>query len=1014
MFEEQNSILTKEQYAKLGFDLASAQSMDNNPNVNPLLGTSTYKSENGVSIRYNGEVEYGWSNPQVLSVMLSSPYWDELDYGLDMSAAGATKISVSSSVGEGSGTQSSVDFGVTVAAEGEVTAAGNGIVYGGGLEISSQKITEHTTEKTKEVAVELSCGANIDNAVVYVVPMATYKYEVTSNGVTDNTYVQVPLSAIFKVVSLDKYNSVAREVNMQSSSDDYVMTVIDMDNIYPNYKAGDPSTYFSKKEDFPTSFSIKNGEMIAMSGATDIKGNVYKSDVEYAISPASADTGGAITYSGSKSEGSTYSHGISMGGDLSVGLKAGVDVFGVTATTTVKVGVVAQGGRVSSTSTVNAKSISTSVEYIDLPSTATDVYSYDASQIVWVPTQVSGGVTGCPACIVASTVGIDGEYPLYMPDDLHVSSVDDNSVVLSWSNPNFGENPYRYRQPQSYNICMKSSGNVESYSVKKSISADNESVTVRGLESGKTYTFALQSVSQNSKSVIGPSVTITTSDSSLPVVTTQPTDACVELGQDAVFTVDAQPSKYNAKIEYQWQKLENNRYGSSFYDIENEKSNTLTIKVDESNASELNNTYYRCVIKQSDMSSGYNTVSDVVKLSVVYKIDDYDELLKVAQLINSGDCDYSKYDYVLTNDISMGKDKKWITPIGTKDHPFEGSFDGCGHTIDGLYIYDTSKNNEYMGLFGFVKNATIKNLDLTNVSVGCAYAKTAALCGYIENSAIMNCTVSGNVDNAATKSTGGLCADANSSVFIKCINYSNVLSSNEAGGVGGICGSSFGDTTFVDCANIGEVKNDRSNNLTAGIVGGQNPNLKVYDCYNYGKVSSASSSRVNAYPICDTFDTTVVSNSYYLDTSVKKEENGWYVSQSKTEAQFKSGEVAFLLNNEEYLGEQTWYQNIDNNTGITDSYPTFDKNGENAVYRYKYLDENKETAFCYTNRIIGDVDGDLKVTVLDATMIQMHAAKIIELSDLQLIVADTDRDMVVSVFDASRIQTYVARHITEL
>lgn len=53
------------------------------------------------------------------------------------------------------------------------------------------------------------------------------------------------------------------------------------------------------------------------------------------------------------------------------------------------------------------------------------------------------------------------------------------------------------------------------------------------------------------------------------------------------------------------------------------------------------------------------------------------------------------------------KVKSWI-PIGTSKTPFEGIFDGDGHYIAGLFI-KTGSESFCQGLFGFLRNAIIKN-----------------------------------------------------------------------------------------------------------------------------------------------------------------------------------------------------------------------------------------------------------------------------------------------------------------
>ena len=64
--------------------------------------------------------------------------------------------------------------------------------------------------------------------------------------------------------------------------------------------------------------------------------------------------------------------------------------------------------------------------------------------------------------------------------------------------------------------------------------------------------------------------------------------------------------------------------------------------------------------------------------------------------------------------------------------------------------------------------------------------------------------------------------------------------------------------------------------------------------------------------------------------------------------------------------------------------------------------------------MIGDVNGDGNVTVLDATMLQKYLAGLASFSDEQLAVADTNGDGQVTVLDATLIQKYLANLITSL
>ncbi len=56
----------------------------------------------------------------------------------------------------------------------------------------------------------------------------------------------------------------------------------------------------------------------------------------------------------------------------------------------------------------------------------------------------------------------------------------------------------------------------------------------------------------------------------------------------------------------------------------------------------------------------------------------------------------------------------------------------------------------------------------------------------------------------------------------------------------------------------------------------------------------------------------------------------------------------------------------------------------------------------------GDADGDNKISVLDATLIQRHVAKSSTIDDTRITVADVDGDKKITVIDATYIQQYVA------
>lgn len=76
---------------------------------------------------------------------------------------------------------------------------------------------------------------------------------------------------------------------------------------------------------------------------------------------------------------------------------------------------------------------------------------------------------------------------------------------------------------------------------------------------------------------------------------------------------------------------------------------------------------------------------------------------------------------VLTNDINLSDSDigvRRFTPIGNRNNPFMGIFDGCNHKIDGINIlyrhhYGDSAVFD-IGMFGYICNGTIKNVILNS------------------------------------------------------------------------------------------------------------------------------------------------------------------------------------------------------------------------------------------------------------------------------------------------------------
>jgi len=159
---------------------------------------------------------------------------------------------------------------------------------------------------------------------------------------------------------------------------------------------------------------------------------------------------------------------------------------------------------------------------------------------------------------------------------------------------------------------------------------------------------------------------------------------------------------------------------------------------------------------------------------------------------------------------------------GTETHSFNGAvFDGAGHTISGLRIYNDGSYGEFTGLFGHVNGGSlIKNVTLEDCEIECSnasgYNYVGAYAGYIhgntkiENCAVVNCSIT----NCSTGPTGGitgrLCTNPTAE---NCIVDSSIIVGRAASG--GICGISAWGHVYGCIVNAVSV----SGGYVGGVVG---------------------------------------------------------------------------------------------------------------------------------------------------------------------------------------------------
>ena len=328
-------------------------------------------------------------------------------------------------------------------------------------------------------------------------------------------------------------------------------------------------------------------------------------------------------------------------------------------------------------------------------------------------------------------------------------------------------------------------------------------------------------------------------------------------------------------------------------------------------------------------------------------------------------------------------------PIGKNDYGYQywGTFDGNGKTITNLYI-NASQNN--VGLFGYTSEGTIKNLTFEYANVTNTGVFTGILVGYATGDAntskLQNIKISNTCQMKGGKKTGGIAGELSYANAYNCVNYATVQGNNKVGGLFGYCYNeknsittcanhgnvtatskdagglvgNFASGTIQDCANYGDVKGTEH---VAGMAGYVSKG-KIQNVFNYGNISATNSTDAgmafgNSYN-----GTTEGMVAYYSgaklnangqEITIKAFGNGKPSEDNATgftEAQLKSGEVAWLLNGSTSVPAEgstlAWYQKLGENG---DEYPVLKSTGDNTVYG-GYQHGSKDG--CFSNTVIAN------------------------------------------------------------
>ncbi len=249
-------------------------------------------------------------------------------------------------------------------------------------------------------------------------------------------------------------------------------------------------------------------------------------------------------------------------------------------------------------------------------------------------------------------------------------------------------------------------------------------------------------------------------------------------------------------------------------------------------------------------------------------IDSPSDMRRFAQIINTTTrgningvqktfylaCDIDMSGYSFTGDRTVA-DANTIAPIGwdkiTKDSVltdttatvtglymcFAGIFDGQGHTISGLKMGTDDAQNSYLGLFGYLDGATVKNVIMDAdcsiyTSVSTNNFKAGILAGGASASTVRNVWTQGFVSGQGIQIAGMIGRPSNVS-FLNCTNSANVNGVGNSGGFGGFTST----MKLYSCRNTGNISGD---SYAGGFSARDRGTGMYFQCVNTGNVKSAT------------------------------------------------------------------------------------------------------------------------------------------------------------------------------
>ena len=442
------------------------------------------------------DVSLTYTEPEVLALLESTPYFSEVDEG----DIGNSETAYGKENGEGTSVSTAEGLTTNIVAgfEWSVDDICAGFVCGAGFETSVEQgyTWETATSTTKKFSLNYSNDTGENQVIVYRRPVTTYRYEI--KGTKDTMVLARQGTLLTSMLPVDEYNEAAQSYELEEIADGTLAT------------PGNPFSYRS------STAGLNN---VAESKITTQYGKEGTVTQEFSTETEQEKT---FTY------------------DLNASFTAYGLVFGVKA-----------GGGAGTTYSESQSTINTEAITKTGAVTGKQVEGYDFNwKFAHWTTKVNGTEIPVLGYVLTNVIA-----PPSPPENLAVESVTSDSAKITWDAGERGADEYRIYQIYSDGSDIQIGtvdGTESTYEVTGLKPDTSYTYAIKAYKEGK------KGDAISGESVFSEKLIVTTLPEKMGTVTiTNPENASVKIGGSAVFKADlsSTASDYRA-TNYKWQRRE--------------------------------------------------------------------------------------------------------------------------------------------------------------------------------------------------------------------------------------------------------------------------------------------------------------------------------------------------------------------------------------------------------------------------------------------------------------------------